>query len=83
MNMEQRKVRKMSTVKDVHQVLTKLIEKGYGDYELSQGYDCNYATVNVDAKHIVERDNEIAMCEEYGDLLDLKDDFEGWNEVKL
>lgn len=70
----------MSTVKEVQEVLTRLIEKGYGDYELTQGYDCNYAIVTVDAKHIVERDNEITMVEEYGDF-DL-DDFEGYKEVK-
>lgn len=71
----------MSTVKEVQEVLTKLIEKGYGDYALSQGYDCNCAIVTVDAKHIVEIDNEITMAEEYG-VFDLKK-FEGYKEVKL
>lgn len=71
----------MSTVKEVHKALTKLIEKGYGDYELSQGYDCNYAAVTVDAKHIIKRDNEIEMVEEYGDF-DLSK-FEGWKEINL
>ena len=71
----------MSKVKEVQKVLTKLIEKGFGDYELSQGYDCNYAIVTVDAKHIVEIDDDIIMAEEYGDF-DLKD-FEGGKEVKI
>ena len=30
-------------IRTLHAVLTELIKEGYGDYNVSFGYDCNYA----------------------------------------
>lgn len=48
----------MSKVKEVHEVLTKLIENGYGDYDLVQGYDCDYGHTKVNVNNLVFMDKK-------------------------
>ncbi len=58
----------MSTVKEVQEVLTKLIEKGYGDYNLVQGYDCDYAHTKINVNNLVfmnRKDQVIYFQDDY------------------
>lgn len=56
----------MTTIKELNEFTKKLVDAGYGDYTISQGYDCNYAIVDIciDYPHI--RHDEIILAEGNG-----------------
>lgn len=58
----------MTKVKELNEFTKKLIDAGYGNYEISQGYDCNYAIVgiNIERVYVRDSDKEILLPEGYG-----------------